>query len=297
MYGTIDNKNGQIIGVYTGFTITANTRGDAFDKGINTEHTWPQGLFDKDEPMRGDIHHLFPTRIEANSARSNFPFDEIPDNQTNKWFYLENESSTIPSSNIDLYSELDSGSRFEPREDHKGNVARSIFYFWTMYQDRAKVSDDASFFHDMKDVLLQWHDLDPVDESEVNRSIAIEDVQGNLNPFVHDSTLVRRAYFGGSPVTNDIEDQTRKSSFKVYQNYPNPFNPSTKIRFYLPEAGFVSIEIYSLTGVKVAQIAHTNYNSGNHTVNYDASNLSSGVYLLRVNYKQKTLTRSITLIK
>lgn len=297
MYGTIDNKNGQIIGVYTGFTITANTRGDAFDKGINTEHTWPQGLFDKDEPMRGDIHHLFPTRIEANSARSNFPFDEIPDNQTNKWFYLENESSTIPSSNIDLYSELDSGSRFEPREDHKGNVARSIFYFWTMYQDRAKVSDDASFFHDMKDVLLQWHDLDPVDESEVNRSIAIEDIQGNLNPFVHDSTLVRRAYFGGSPVTNDIEDQTRKSSFKVYQNYPNPFNPSTKIRFYLPEAGFVSIEIYSLTGVKVAQIAHTNYNSGNHTVNYDASNLSSGVYLLRVNYKQKTLTRSITLIK
>lgn len=166
-----------------------------------------------------------------------------------------------------------------------------------MYQDRAKVSDDASFFHDMKDVLLQWHDLDPVDESEVNRSTAIKDVQGNRNPFVHDSTLVRRAYFGGSPVTNDIEDQTRKSSFKVYQNYPNPFNPSTKIRFYLPEAGFVSIEIYSLTGVKVAQIAHTNYNSGNHTVNYDASNLSSGVYLLRVNYKQKTLTRSITLIK
>ena len=52
MYGTIDNKNGQIIGVYTGFTITANTRGDAFDKGINTEHTWPQGLFDKDEPIR-----------------------------------------------------------------------------------------------------------------------------------------------------------------------------------------------------------------------------------------------------
>ena len=99
-----------------------------------------------------------------------------------------------------------------------------------------------------------------------------------FKPFVHDSTLVRRAYFGGSPVTNDIEDQTRKSSFKVYQNYPNPFNPSTKIRFYLPEAGFVSIEIYSLTGVKVAQIAHINYNSGNHTVNYDASHLSSGVY-------------------
>ena len=73
MYGTIDNKNGQIIGFYTGFTITAKTRGDTFDKGINIEHTWPQSLFDKDEPKRGDIHHLFPTHIEANSARRNFP--------------------------------------------------------------------------------------------------------------------------------------------------------------------------------------------------------------------------------
>ena len=68
MYSSIDNVNGQIIGVYTGYTITSNNRSDAFNKGINTEHVWPQGLFDKDEPMRGDIHHLFPTRIEANSA-------------------------------------------------------------------------------------------------------------------------------------------------------------------------------------------------------------------------------------
>lgn len=203
MYGSIDNKNGQIIGVYTGFTITANTRGDAFAKGINTEHTWPQGLFDSNEPMRGDIHHLFPTRVEANSARSNFPFDEIPDNQTDKWFYLDDDQSSIPSSNIDLYSELDNGSRFEPREDHKGNVARAIFYFWTIYQDRSNVSDDASFFNGMKDVLLYWHDLDPVDEAEVTRSTAVEGVQGNKNPFIHDTTLVRRAYFGGGSVDPD----------------------------------------------------------------------------------------------
>ena len=96
---------------------------------------------------------------------------------------------------------------------------------------------------------------------------------------------------------NDFEDEITKNFFQVYQNYPNPFNPNTKITFYLPEAGFVSIDVYSLTGVKVAQIAHTNYNSGNHTVNYDASNLTSGVYLVRVNYKEKTITKSITLLK
>lgn len=203
MYGSIDNKNGQIIGVYTGFTITSNTRGDAYNKGINTEHTWPQGLFDSNEPMRGDIHHLFPTRIEANSARSNYPFAEIPDAQTDKWFYLEGEQSSIPNSNIDLYSELDSGSRFEPREDHKGNVARAIFYFWSIYQVKSNVADDASFFEGMKDVLLQWHDADKVDAAEVTRSEAVAGVQGNRNPFIHDTTLVRRAYFGGDVVEPD----------------------------------------------------------------------------------------------
>ncbi len=229
MYGSIDNKNGQITGVYTGFTITANTRGDAFSKGINTEHTWPQGLFGSDEPMRGDIHHLFPTRVEANSARSSFPFDEIPDNQTDKWFYLDDEITSIPSSNIDLYSELDSGSSFEPREDHKGNVARAIFYFWTIYQDRNNVADDASFFNGMKDVLQEWHEIDPADQDEIERSIATEGVQGNRNPFVHDPTLVSRAYFGGDivdpdPVPNpvegsitEIEESTFRLNYEVEQ--------------------------------------------------------------------------------
>ena len=49
MYSSIDNVNGQIIGVYTGYTITSNNRSDAFNKD-KYEHVWPQGLFDKDEP-------------------------------------------------------------------------------------------------------------------------------------------------------------------------------------------------------------------------------------------------------
>ncbi|GAB5407744.1 MAG: hypothetical protein BalsKO_01090 [Balneolaceae bacterium] len=204
MYGSIDNKNGDIVCVYTGFTITANTRGDAFSKGINTEHTWPQGMFDSDEPMRGDIHHLFPTLVEVNSERSNDPFGEIPDNETTSWWYLNNKGSqtSIPDSNIDLYSEEVSG-KFEPREDHKGNVARAIFYFWAIYQNTNDVSDDASFFNGMKDVLLTWHDKDPVDEAEVARSLGAEQAQGNRNPFIHDTTLVRRAFFDGDVIQPD----------------------------------------------------------------------------------------------
>ena len=118
MYGSssIDNIDGTLTCVYTGFKIevaqnTNTARSESFQKGINTEHTWPQGKFDSDEPMRGDIHHLFPTLVEVNSERSNDPFGEINDNETTSWWYLNNKGSqtTIPSSNIDLYSEEVSG--------------------------------------------------------------------------------------------------------------------------------------------------------------------------------------------
>jgi endonuclease I len=198
MYSSIDNQNGQIIGIYSGFTITSNNRTDAFNKGINTEHTWPQGKFGRGEPMRGDIHHIFPTKIEVNGDRGSLPFGESPDNQTDTWYRNSSELSSIPTSNIDEYSELLSGSVFEVREDHKGNTARAVFYFWAIYQDISAVASEASFFNGMKDVLLAWHDLDPVDQAEVNRSLGAESAQGNRNPFVHDTSLVRRAFFGGS---------------------------------------------------------------------------------------------------
>ncbi|MEC8141287.1 MAG: endonuclease [Bacteroidota bacterium] len=303
MYSSIDKVNGQIIGVYTGYTITSNNRTDAFNKGINTEHVWPQGLFDKNEPMRGDIHHIFPTRIEANSARSNYPFDEIPDNQTDKWFYLSNESNGIPSSNIDLYSELDNGRAFEPREDFKGNVARAIFYFWSVYQNRAVVKDDVSFFNGMKDVLYDWHKHDPVDEMEWNRSLGAEQVQGNKNPFVHDSTLVDRVYFGGKVVTNEYTIQQEFSQgqkkIRLLQNYPNPFNPSTTISFELTSPEYIRLSVYTMLGQPVAMLAEGRREAGWYRIAFNADQLPSGIYFYRLEQLsgEVLFTRRMTLIK
>ena len=303
MYSSIDKVNGQIIGVYTGYTITSNNRTDAFNKGINTEHVWPQGLFDKNEPMRGDIHHIFPTRIEANSARSNYPFDEIPDNQTDKWFYLSNESNGIPSSNIDLYSELDNGRAFEPREDFKGNVARAIFYFWSVYQNRAVVKDDVSFFNGMKDVLYDWHKHDPVDEMEWNRSLGAEQVQGNKNPFVHDSTLVDRVYFGGQVVTNEYTIQQESSQgqkqIRLLQNYPNPFNSSTTISFELTSPEYIRLSVYTMLGQPVAMLAEGRREAGWYRIAFNADQLPSGIYFYRLEQLsgEVLFTRRMTLIK
>ena len=65
MYGSIDNKNGKVECVYTGRQATFNTRSGANSNSFNCEHTWPQSLFNKNEPERADIHHLFPTDVNA----------------------------------------------------------------------------------------------------------------------------------------------------------------------------------------------------------------------------------------
>lgn len=167
---------------------------------FNTEHSWPQSFYDNSEPMRGDIHHLYPVWSSTNSSRNNHPFAEVNDNSTTSWWYWKNgkKEESIPTVDIDLYSEY-GNSTFEPREDHKGNAARAMFYFWTIYQNNNDIVtdefDNEAFFNGMKETLYQWHQDDPVDAAELQRSLGVESIQGNKNPFIHDTTLIRRAYF------------------------------------------------------------------------------------------------------
>ncbi|MEB3210575.1 MAG: endonuclease [Leptolyngbyaceae bacterium] len=196
LYGQIENKNGVVEGIYTGYQIqlnpTASPRMDAFAKGINAEHTWPQSKGAKGA-AKSDLHHLFPSRVRVNGTRGNFPFADIPDPQTDRWFLGVEEIYSLPTVNIDDYSEFDPG-QFEPREVKKGDVARAMFYFYTMYEDQANDAD-SGYFDLQRNTLCEWHRLDPADEAEIARSHAIaQTAQGNENPFVLDPTLATRAY-------------------------------------------------------------------------------------------------------
>lgn len=86
-------------------------------------------------------------------------------------------------------------------------------------------------------------------------------------------------------------------NFSVEQNYPNPFNPSTKITFNLSKAGFTNVSVYNLLGEKVATIVNQELVAGRHTVDFDASRLSSGVYLYKVESGKNTATMKMTLLK
>jgi len=190
LYNYIDNENGKITCVYSGYEVNSAYGGTTtYPAPINCEHTIPQSFFGEADPMVSDLHHLYPTYENWNSTRSNYPFAEIDDNNTAKWMYLDQSLTTIPTSNIDLYSEY-ANSTFEPREDHKGNVARSIFYFYTMYPTQAgnisQIGDINTFY--------QWHLNDPVDAAEIERNGQIETYQGDRNPYVDHPDLVARAF-------------------------------------------------------------------------------------------------------
>ena len=195
MYSQLDNDNGVVYGIYSDFAAlvnpnSSNPRQEAYQggAGINAEHSWPQSL-GATGIARSDLHHLFPSQVDVNRRRSNSPFAEINDRQTEDWILEGEMLSSIPTSNIDAYSEAtDSG--FEPREVVKGNIARAMFYFYTLYRNQA----DASFFQQQVSTLCDWHLTDPADVAEVERSREIATRQGNDNPFVLDATLAQRLY-------------------------------------------------------------------------------------------------------
>lgn len=81
------------------------------------------------------------------------------------------------------------------------------------------------------------------------------------------------------------------------QNYPNPFNPSTQISYDLPQQTDVQLEVYDLVGRQVATLVNQTMEAGSHTVNFNAGNLSSGVYIYRLNAGNTVLSRKLTIIK
>lgn len=84
-------------------------------------------------------------------------------------------------------------------------------------------------------------------------------------------------------VTTDLEnDSELPQGFALYQNYPNPFNPSTTISFTLSERGFVELNIYNSVGELVEHLLSDDFTAGNYNVEWNASNLTSGIYFYQL---------------
>lgn len=174
MFMTIDNQrtNGQGASVntleciYTGRKAVGYTsRQDAQNSSnFNTEHTFPQSLFNSGEPMLSDLFHLYPTTDRPNGSRGNFAFG----------------IATTPYRDvaINASSKLGANNLYMPRDSQKGRTARSMLYFVTRYQDYA------TFCRPQEAILRQWAKQFPPLAEEQRRNAAIFALQRNRNPFI-----------------------------------------------------------------------------------------------------------------
>jgi len=87
------------------------------------------------------------------------------------------------------------------------------------------------------------------------------------------------------------------NGFALSQNYPNPFNPSTKINFSIPQRDYVSLKVYNVLGQQVAELINKNMETGTYSVDFNASNLPSGVYVYTLSAGSTKLSNKMMLIK
>lgn len=101
------------------------------------------------------------------------------------------------------------------------------------------------------------------------------------------------------PGTTSVQQTSNEtpSSFLLEQNYPNPFNPSTNIQFALPQSGYVTLEIFGVTGERVDVLISEELSAGKYNYAWDGSNLTSGIYLYRLDAGNFVETRKMILLK
>lgn len=102
---------------------------------------------------------------------------------------------------------------------------------------------------------------------------------------------------GGIATGIETSPQQKPEKISLAQNYPNPFNPSTNIDFSIPQTSHVELTVFDILGKKVATLINNRMSAGNHTIRFDASRLSSGVYFYRLYTGGQSITKKLTLIK
>jgi endonuclease I/chitodextrinase len=151
----------------------------------NREHLMPQSVFSNASPMKNDIHFVVPSDGYVNGKRSSFAFGEI----SNPTWTSSNGSKLGPNT-FGSYN----GTVFEPIDEFKGDIARSLLYFATRYESQVSSwnhsgmlngTNDQVYQDWFLDLLISWHNDDPVNQQEIDRNNAAYYYQGNANPYIN----------------------------------------------------------------------------------------------------------------
>jgi deoxyribonuclease-1 len=176
MFGELDTlkdaKGTYVLDVYCGkkFYFSNVDTVSSMSTQVNIEHTWPQsrftGAFSKDQ-QKSDMHHLYLTDSQANSVRGNSPFGMV----TSAEDRMGGEGCRASKMGL-----IDNSNVYTPPVPHRGNVARSLFYFSMHYNIEISKSEE--------NILREWDKNDPIDANEIRRHEGIAKYEKVRNPFV-----------------------------------------------------------------------------------------------------------------
>ena len=231
----------------------ANVTGSASEEGQgwNREHIMPQSTFNSNYPMYSDLFYVIPTDARINQLRSNYPYGMVKTTTTP--FYTFSNGSRI-NTNATAGSGY-TGRVYEPIDEFKGDIARSLLYFVVRYEgklglfnyyngtsaanDRSPLdgTEEKAFEDWYIAMLLQWHNQDPVSQKEIDRNNEVYALQRNRNPFIDNPQWV-----------NVIWNQTPNSS---EPQAPTNLNVTQNSAYFLnlswtpsPDADVIGYKIY-----------------------------------------------------
>jgi hypothetical protein len=110
-------------------------------------------------------------------------------------------------------------------------------------------------------------------------------------------TVILRTTNGGVTFIGKDNNITNPNEFILSQNFPNPFNPNTTINFSVPKQSNVTIKVYNILGKEILTLVNETKPQGNYKVEFNADNLSSGVYFYRMKTNEFTQTKKMLLVK
>ncbi len=218
--------------------------------GMDIEHSFPKSWWGGQDSILAvtDLYLLNPADRVANNNKSNFPPGRLVDStKVNNGIFFMGKDTTWK------------GNAFTVLDEYKGDFARAFFYVatayeyyqWTAYPQYINKDSYQGFVPYLRDILLEWHRLDPVSQKEIDRINAISSIQHNRNPFIDYPELVEYIWGNKQGEKVDFASLTLTSS-SAYQIPISPDNPMALNAYNISSNAFTAQ--WTNTGSKSYQL-------------------------------------------
>lgn len=260
---------------------------DCFNREHSMPNSWWGGV--TSDTAYTDLFHLVPTDGKVNGLRSNFPFGEVASPTD-----ISGNGSKLGPCSFAGYT----GKVFEPIDEYKGDFARNYFYLATRYEstidtwssDMLAGNSFPVFTTWAVNLLLKWHNQDPVSQKEIDRNNAVYAIQHNRNPFIDHPEYVECIW---AICVDGIKDSDNDTNFITV--YPNPAAESVTVSYTLPSVSIENVELYSIDR-KLLLTKDCDTQAGSN-VNIVISDIPNGVYFIKIITDHSAITKQLIIQK